>query len=114
MKCVHFYVKKLTRHAKEVLKNNNIAIGDHKAESLTPEDLKRASKVVCMTESHRTAVLDRFPDLFPKDSPECEKVTLLREESLPDPYPEGNETEAELMEKYVNTFNAILPAVKAL
>lgn len=83
------------------LKDANISYGAHMPTTISEEDIRRASSVICMTQSHREALCSRFPQA--KD-----KVRLLLgDKDLDDPL-------GQPLDVYKSTLAQILPAVRGL
>lgn len=74
-----------TRHAATALKKVGLSLDKHRSRPVNPELLENAALVLCMTESHRYALLSQYEDI---PAP----ILLLRElipnadREIPDPY----------------------------
>ena len=68
-----------TEYAVEAAREYGADLTGHRSSQLTREDLDRADRVLCLTDSHRAAILAAAPEL-------AEKVALLSPEGVSDPY----------------------------
>lgn len=74
-----------TRHANTVLKKVGLSLDQHRSRPVNPELLENALLILCMTESHRYALLSQYDDI-------SAPIMLLRElvpngdREIPDPY----------------------------
>jgi len=67
-----------TPEAREALREMGIDLGDHRSRQLTPDMVRQADEIICMTPAHLERVLDMDPDARGK-------ATTLGAEPIPDP-----------------------------
>lgn len=81
-------------NTRKILKQHNITPVSHKASKLTTKTLKENDYIVCMTESHKQALLEDLNRCKNKEDKElAEKVFSIKElvngVDIPDPYGYG-------------------------
>jgi len=93
--------KCLAKNAEVALKDSNISYAAHMPTTISEDDIRRASSVICMTQSHREALCSRFPQAKGKVR------LLLGDRDLDDPIGQS-------LDVYKSTLKQIIPAVREL
>lgn len=76
----------VTPNSVRALKKVGLDISGHKSQRLTRELLESAVAVFVMTDSHRLAIADRFPDLKVPVYLFREQISRRDEAAIPDPF----------------------------
>jgi len=97
----------ITGHSAAVLRKVGLEMGKHQSRDLSPELLSRSVLILCMTQSHRRAILSDFPDL--------KAPVLLMRELLPPPAnPEVPDPYGSDIKTYEDTRDAIVEAIPSV
>jgi len=97
----------ITGHSAAALKRVGLDMDKHQSRDLNPEIVSRAVLILCMTESHRRAIRDEFPDL---KAP----LLLMRELMPPPASPEVPDPYGADMQTYIDTRDAIVEAIPSV
>jgi protein-tyrosine-phosphatase len=96
-----------TPHSVAALKKVGLDISQHKSRPLDPTILSRAVLILCMTDSHRRAIMMEFPEVKAPIRLIRELMPETAEREVPDPYGADLQT-------YEDTRDAIVEAIPSI
>ena len=71
-----------TLNGVEAMDEYDVNLRTHKATNISNSDIEKMDLILCMTNSHKTAVLDMYPELKEKTSTLKEYVKKIDEENI--------------------------------